>query len=99
MTMHDLRFTHHAEIRMRQRGFRNADIGLVLSVATRVAEDAFFLSNKDAALEIERRRREIQQLERLRGTKLIVQGENVITLYHSDRKQSRRTSIKNRRSA
>lgn len=75
-------FTHHAEARMRQRGFRNADIGLVLSVATRVADDAFFLSDKDAAREIERRRREIQQLERLRGTKVIVEGESLVTIYH-----------------
>jgi len=70
---------------MRQRGFRNVDVSLVLSVATRVADDAFFLIDKDAAREIERRRHEIQQLERLRGTKLIVDCENVITLYHSDR--------------
>ncbi len=71
--MHDLRLTHHAETRMRQRGFRNVDVSLVLSVATRVADDAFFLSDKDAAREIERRRRGIQrQLERLRGTKLTV---------------------------
>ncbi len=83
--MNDLRFTQHAETRMRQRGFRNVDVSLVLSVATRVADDAFFLSDKDAAREIERRRHEIQQLERLRGTKLIVDCENVITLYHSDR--------------
>lgn len=83
--MHDLRFTQHAETRMRQRGFRSADVSLVLSVATRVADDAFFLSDKDAAREIERRRHEIQQLERLRGTKLIVDCGNVITLYHSDR--------------
>lgn len=97
--MHDLRFTHHAETRMRQRGFRNADISFVLSVATRVADDAFFLSNKDAAREIERLRREIQQLERLRGTKLIIEGENVITLYHSDRKQSHWACRRTRRPA
>jgi len=78
----DVHFTHHAEARMRQRGFRNADIGLVLSVATRVADDAFFLSDKDATREIERRRREIQQLERLRGTKVIVEGESLVTIYH-----------------
>ena len=87
--MHEIRFTHHAETRMRQRGFRNADVNLVLSVATRVAEDAFFLSDKDAAREIERRKREIQQLERLRGTKLIVEGSNLITLYQSNRKPAR----------
>lgn len=97
--MHDLRFTQHAETRMRQRGYRNADVTLVLSVATRVAEDAFFLSDKDAAREIQRRRHEIQQLERLRGTKLIVERENVITLYHSDQKLSRQASSKRRRSS
>lgn len=97
--MHEPRFTHHAEVRMRQRGFRNADVGLVLRIATRVADDAFFVSDKDAAREIELRRREIQQLERLRGTKLIVEGGSVITLYHSDRKPPRRTCRKNRRSA
>lgn len=95
--MHNLRFTNHAETRMRQRGFRNTDVSLIFSVATRVADDAFFLSDKDAVREIERRRHEIQQLERLRGTKLVVDGEDVITLYHSDRKPSQADSGKRRR--
>lgn len=93
----DVRVTHHAEARMRQRGFRNADIGLVLSVATRVADDAFFLSDKDAAREIERRRREIQQLERLRGTKVIVEGESLVTIYHHNRKAAFADGRKRRR--
>lgn len=97
--MHDLRFTHHAETRMRQRGFRNADVSLVLSVATRVAEDAFFLSDKDTTREIEQRRHEIQQLERLRGTKLIVVGESLITIYQSDRKAVRADNRKRGRLA
>jgi hypothetical protein len=95
--MHDVHFTHHAEARMRQRGFRNADIGFVLSVATRVAEDAFFLSEKDVAREIERRRREIQQLERLRGTKVIVEGKSLITIYPSSRKAGLDDGRKRRR--
>jgi hypothetical protein len=93
----DVRFTHHAEARMRQRGFRNADIGLVLSVATRVADDAFFLSDKDATREIERRRREIQQLERLRGTKVIVEGESLVTIYHYNGKAASAEGRKRRR--
>lgn len=40
--MFDLQITRHADVRMRQRGFRNADIDLVLAEATRVADDAFF---------------------------------------------------------
>lgn len=87
--MLDLHFTNHAEGRMRQRGFRKADVDLVLRVATRVADDAFFLTDKDAAREIKRRRREIQQLERLRGSKLIVEGGSLITLYHANRKSPR----------
>ena len=93
----DVHFTHHAEARMRQRGFRNADIGLVLSVATRVADDAFFLSDKDATREIERRRREIQQLERLRGTKVIVEGESLVTIYHNSGKAASAQGRKHRR--
>lgn len=93
----DVHVTHHAEARMRQRGFRNADIGLVLSVATRVADDAFFLSDKDATREIERRRREIQQLERLRGTKVIVEGESLVTIYHYNGKAASAEGRKRRR--
>jgi len=96
--MHDLPLTRHAEARMRQRGFRDDDIGLVLSVATQVADDAFLLTAKDAAREIARRRREIQHLERLRGTKLIVEDGEVVTLYHSDGKPSRAAGRKRRRS-
>lgn len=95
--MHEVRFTQHAEARMRQRGFRNADIGFVLTVATRVAEDAFYLSDKDAAREIEQRRREIQQLERLRGTKVVVVGESLITVYQSKGKALPKGGRKDRR--
>ncbi len=84
--MLDLHMTKHADVRMRQRGFRKADVDLVLSIATRVGEDAFLMTDHDAAREIEKRKREIQQLERLRGTKVIVQGDVLITLYHVERK-------------
>lgn len=84
--MLDLHLTDHAEVRMRQRGFRKADVDLVLEVATRVADDAFLLTDQDAAREIEKRRREIQQLERLRGSKLIVEGGALVTLYHANRR-------------
>lgn len=95
--MLDLHFTDHAEARMRQRGFRNADVDLLLSVASRIADDAFFLTDKDAAREIERRRREIQQLERLRGSKLIIEDGALITLYHATSKSHGAGSKKVRR--
>lgn len=95
--MPDLQFTHHAEVRMRQRGFRKADVDLVLSVATRVADDAFFLTDQDAAREIERRKREIQQLERLRGSKIVVEGDALVTLYHAATMSRRSGNMKGRR--
>jgi hypothetical protein len=94
--MLDHRLTHHAEVRMRQRGFRKPDVDLVLSVATRVADDTFFLTDQDAAREIQRRKREIQQLERLRGSKIIVEADAVITLYHAAPKLHRASGRKDR---
>jgi hypothetical protein len=81
--MHEIQLTHHAKIRMKQRGFRKADIDLFLTVATQVADDAYFLTDHDVAREIERRKNEIQKLERLRGSKIIVEGDALVTLYHA----------------
>jgi hypothetical protein len=43
------------------------------------------LTEQDAAREIERRKREIQRLERLKGVKVILQGGAVITCYRPSR--------------
>lgn len=87
--MHDLVLTDHAETRLRQRGYRNTDVSLLLDAATRVADDAYFLSDQDVSREIELRRREIQQLERLRGTRVVVDGHKIVTLHHVTRKPAR----------
>lgn len=87
--MTELSLTHHAQARMRQRGFREEDADLVFRVGTRVADDAFLLTDKDAARAIRKRKQEIQQLERLRGSKVIVEGETLITLYHTARRYRR----------
>lgn len=92
--MTELSFTHHAQARMRQRGFREEDADLVFRIGTRVADDAFLLTDKDAARAIRKRKQEIQQLERLRGSKVIVEGETLITLYHAtlQRRRAHRNS-------
>lgn len=94
--MLDLELTRHGEARMRQRGYRDADVALVLNAATRVADDAYLLTNQDAAREIARRKREIQQLERLRGSKIIVEGTTLITLYHATAAQKGQNRRKRR---
>ncbi len=95
--MHELGLTDHAEARMQQRGFRKKDLDFVFRIATQIADDAFFLTDRDVAREIERRRREIQQLERLRGSKLIVEGGALITLYHARPKHGRPCGKKGRK--
>ena len=81
--LQDLTTTRHAEARMRQRGFRDEDIRLALNASTQVANDAFVLTNRDAAREIQKRKREIQTLERLRGCKLIVEDGALVTCYRA----------------
>ena len=87
--MTDLALTHHAQARMRQRGFKEDDADLVFRVGTRVSDDAFLLTDKDAARAIRKRKKEIQQLERLRGSQIIVDGETLITLYHATQRPRR----------
>ncbi|MFX4300415.1 hypothetical protein [Pseudosulfitobacter pseudonitzschiae] len=88
--MTELSLTRHAEARMRQRGYKDEDVDLVFRVGTRVADDAFLLTDKDAARAIRKRKQEIQQLERLRGSQVIVEGETLITLYHTTMRPRRR---------
>ena len=96
--IHGIALTNHAEQRMRQRGIRDADVSLLLKVAEPVSDDALLLTRQKAAREIERRRREIQQLERLRGTRLIIEDGALVTVYHEFRSGRRaRRTLRNRR--
>ena len=88
--------SRHAETRMRQRGLRNGDIDLVLQCASEVGDDVYFLSRKDADLEIRRRKEEIQALERLRDLKMVVAEDTVVTCYVSRRSDQRRAFRKGR---
>jgi hypothetical protein len=81
--MTEFALTRHAEVRLRQRGLRDADIVLFLDAATPVAGDAWLMTDADVAREITRRKREIQQIERLRGVKVAVTDGVVVTAYHS----------------
>jgi hypothetical protein len=90
--------TRHAEARMRQRGLRDSDLGLLLDAATRVAPDALLMTDADVTREIARRKGEIQRLERLRGCKAVVEGDVVITVYHTHLRERRQTLRKGRMS-
>ncbi|GAB2185293.1 hypothetical protein [Roseibium sp. LAB1] len=95
--MTELNFTHHALARARQRGFRENDAEIVYRLGTPVAKDAVQLTNKDVADAIEKMKREMRQLERLRGSKVIVEGDTLITLYHETQRHRRRDRKRFRR--
>ena len=86
-------FSNHAEMRMQQRGLRGADLELVLAAATPLAHDAWLLTDADTDHEIARRKREIEQLQRLRGCKIVVSGDTVVTVCHT-RVATRRRALR-----
>lgn len=88
--MSAIALSHHAEVRMCQRGLRPSDVELILRCASEIGEDVYFLSRKDAEREIRRRKQEIQALERLRDQKLVVADDTVVTCYRSLRRDQKR---------
>ncbi len=88
--MVDLRFTNHAEARLRQRGFRESDIPMIVATGTLVDDDSVFLLARDVDREIQRRKREICSLERLRGCRVIIAGEMVVTIYRPSNKTQKK---------
>lgn len=88
---HDHKLTHHAEVRMRQRGLRDNDIRLLLRASSQVSPDVYLLTEQDVAHEIARRKREIQSLERLKGCKVVVEQGCIVTCYHAGSKNQKKT--------
>ena len=84
-----LYLTNHVAQRIRQRGLRERDLGLVLECGT-TTDEAVFLSKKDVAREVTACRHRIAQLERLRGTVVFVRESAAVTVFRPDRRQIRR---------
>ena len=81
---------------MKQRGIRKNDIERILTFADQVAPDAYLMTNGIVDEEIARLKKEIKQLERLRGKKLIIEGGAVITAYHARHSDQTKTLRKGR---
>lgn len=89
--MIDLLYSRHAETRMGQRGIRRRDIPLVLALGTQVEDGTWILLRRDVAREIDIRKREIRELERLKNCKVVTLGGHVITAYPSRLADQKRT--------
>ena len=89
--MTNITYSQHARTRMQQRGIRKTDIPIILACGTQVDDETYFMSNRDAAREIETRKREIQTLSRLANRKVVIRNGCVITAYPSNLTDQKRT--------
>ena len=89
--MTDLIYTRHGKTRMQQRGMRKSDIPIILAYGTQIDDETYFMRNRDAAREIETRKREIQALSRLVNRKVVIRDGRVITTYPSNPADQKRT--------
>ena len=79
--MSALVLSRHAEARMRQRGMRPSDPGVILRCGSEIGGDAlgvYFLKRKDTQREIGRRNVEIQRLERTPGLRAPMDREREV---------------------
>jgi hypothetical protein len=88
--MVDLHLTNHAKARVRQRGIRESDIPVIVGAGTPIDDDSVFLLARDVDREIQRRKREICALERLRGCRVVIDGQTVVTVYRPSSKTEKK---------
>lgn len=86
----------HAEKRMNQRGLRKEDLTLLLEIGEQVAPDAYLVTNEIANRLRAQLRQALQQIDRLQGKTLIVEGETIVTGYHAGRDDQKRKFRKGR---
>lgn len=85
--MSDLMFTDHAQTRTGQRGISHSDLELITKHGIEV-ERGFMLTEKAGRAYIDTLKQQIQQMERLIGTRVVCDGATVITAYHPGRRKS-----------
>ena len=82
--------SRHGAARRQQRGFSHDDIAMLIDSATQISPDAYLMRKADAEREIARRKREIQRLERLKGSVIVVSEGRIVTMYRQRGRGPRR---------
>jgi len=85
-----MKLSSHAERRMQQRGFRVDDLEVILKCGTQLDSESYLLLDKDITREIGQLEEKRRRLERLRGCKLILRANTVITCYHAEPKHQKK---------
>lgn len=87
--METFSISNHAEIRMNQRSFRQSDIDLIITFGEQIAPDSIMMTKRRALQLIEDVKSKIQSIERLTNKKLVIEGDTIVTAYHSLKTQQR----------
>ena len=86
--MLDLQMTNHAEIRRQQRGFRKADIDVLVALGEPCGHDGYRIMRRTAQDEIQRLKARIRQIERLSQSTVIIAGKTVVTVHHGENRRA-----------
>ena len=86
------KLTHHAEVRMSQRGYSKHDLELVRLFGTPV-QDGYLVTRAD----VETLSQDLQRLERIEGTFLVEQAGAAVTVYRPGKKRRRRVMYQDHR--
>jgi hypothetical protein len=81
--------THHATIRMAQRGFSNCDLDLVRLLGAEV-EGGFIVRAKDCQTFESEIRQLLARVRRLVGARVVVADNHIVTAYHATPANERR---------
>ena len=88
--MTDLIISRHGNIRMAQRGIREADLEVILAYGTDIGRNRIMLRRRDAAEAVRTLKRQIANIERLTDKVLVVADGQLVTAYHQSTPSARR---------
>lgn len=87
--MSALSLTQHAVVRLAQRGMSANDADLIMLIGSE-APDGYMVRDHDCA-DIEAALKQLlNRLQRLKGKRVVVLGERLVTAYHATPKEQRR---------
>jgi hypothetical protein len=81
--------SRHAETRMAQRGLSIKDAELIALIGAEVA-DGFLVRARDCQLIESSLKELLDRVRRLKGKRLVVADDRVVTAYHASRRKARR---------
>lgn len=81
--------TRHATARMQQRGIPSRDAELIVLIGTAV-EDGYLVRAKDVQEALRDLKRLMSRITHLEGKRLVMDGNNMLTAYPTNRRKQRR---------